>query len=255
MGLHLCYELSLPADRVEEDVVERFDALRKRALVLPFDAVSGIVRLDARAVAERRPLRGLAFENLEHVVQVNAGFHRDMLYREWLGLDEEDEYEVVDEHTRRYRPIRAPADVAVWVVGFAVAPGKGCEPATFALTRLSSPTMVTRWWGHCCCKTQYASVLGDEHLLRCHGSLVTLLDIARMLGVDIEVRDETGYWESRDPRVLVESVTEMNRVVARFAGVFSDAVRDAGVDSAQVGGAIFEHPDFERLETDGHGSN
>ena len=53
-----------------------------------------------------------------------------------------------------------------------------------------------------------------------------------------------------DPRVLIESVAEMNRVVAGFAGVFIDAARDAGVDSAQVGGAIFEHPDFERLETD-----
>ena len=250
MGLHLCYELSLPADCPEENVIARFDALRGRALTLPFKDVSAIVRLDERAVAERRPLRGLAYESLEHVVQLSARYHRDTVYREWLGLDEDDEYEVIDEHTRRYRPVHAPAEVPVSVVGFAVAPGERSEPAMFALTRLCGPTIVTRWWGHCCCKTQYASALGNEHLLRCHGSLVTLLDTARMIGFGVEVRDETGYWESRDSQVLIESVTEMNRIVAGFAGAFNDAVRDAGGDSAQIGGAIFEHPDFERLETD-----
>ena len=47
----------------------------------------------------------------------------------------------------------------------------------------------------------------------------------------------------------------MNRVVAGFAGAISDPARDAGVDGAQIGGAIFEHPDFERLETDARTSD
>jgi hypothetical protein len=189
MGLHLCYEIRLPADRSEADV-------------------------------------------------------------EWLGLGEEDEYEVVDEHTRRYRRIEAPHDAPASVIGFAIAPGEGSEPASFTLTRLNGPEVTTRWSGECFCKTQYASMLGDEHLLRCHGSLVALLDAAVELGFEVEVHDETSYWESRDARALTESVAEMNRIVAGFAGAFTDAVREAGVDSRQVRGAIFEHPDFERLETD-----
>ena len=65
-----------------------------------------------------------------------------------------------------------------------------------------------------------------------------------------EVHDETGYWESRDADALVERVNDMNRIVARVAGAITDAVRRAGGDSRQLQGAIFEHPDFERLETE-----
>jgi len=147
-----------------------------------------------------------------------------------------------------------PTDLPTSVVGFAVAPAAHSEPATFALTRLHGSTIIG-WRGHCCCKTQYASVLGDENLIRCHGSLVLLLDIARMLGFEIDVRDQTGYWESRDPRTLIDAVAKMNRIVARLAGVFTDAMRDATGDSTQVGGAIFDHPDFERLETDARASD
>ena len=63
------------------------------------------------------------------------------------------------------------------------------------------------------------------------------------------VRDEAGYFESRDTTELLQRVAEMNRIVARFAGAFSDAFAEAGGDTKQVQGAIFEHPDFERLET------
>jgi hypothetical protein len=79
-----------------------------------------------------------------------------------------------------------------------------------------------------------------------------LLDIARMVGFDVEVRDETGFYQSRDPEVLIASVAEMNRIVARFAGLVNDAVRDATGNSSSVGGAIFDHAEFERLESDGN---
>lgn len=250
MGLTLSYETSLPADCSEADVLDRLTALRARALALPFEAVSDIVRFDERSLTDVPLLRGLAFESLAHVVQLNAAFHRDTLYRDWLGLGEEDEYEVVDAHTRRYRPIEAPHHVETSVIGFAIAPGRGSEPASFALTRLSGPEITTRWSCECFCKTQYASMLGDEHLLRCHGSLVALLDAAVELGFEVEVHDEAGYWESRDAQQLIESVAAMNRIVAGFAGALTDAVREAGADSRRISGAIFEHPDFERLETE-----
>lgn len=239
MGLHLCYELSLPADRPESEVAERIEALRERAAALPFDQVSSVVRFDERTLADPPPLRGLAFESLAHVAQLTSRRKRDVLYREWRGLDEDDDAN---------QSVVAPPELPTVAIGFTVAPGQRSEPAPFTVTRLCGPEVSTRWFAHACCKTQYASVLGDDHLLRCHGSLVTLLDAARELGIDIEVRDETGYWESRDPQTLFDAVAEMNRVVARFAGNFTDAMRRAGADSRQVRGAIFDHPDFERLE-------
>jgi hypothetical protein len=70
--------------------------------------------------------------------------------------------------------------------------------------------------------------------------------------LECDVRDEAGYYESPDTTQLLQRVSEMNRIVARFAGAFSDAFEKAGGAPRQVQGAIFEHPDFERLETPRH---
>ena len=86
-----------------------------------------------------------------------------------------------------------------------------------------------------------------EHLIHCHTTLVALLEEAIRLGFDVTVRDETHYWETRDTARLLAEVREMNRVVARIAGALHDAVGD----KAHTAGAIFEHPEFEELETRG----
>ncbi|HUF30540.1 MAG TPA: hypothetical protein VMM77_07720 [Gemmatimonadaceae bacterium] len=240
MGLHLCYELALDPATLESTVIARVAALREQALALPFGAVSDVVRLTEDDLAKRRPLRGLAFTQLEDVVQHSAASTRNELYCRQVGNSEDDGYAGEGE---------VPSSVRTLAIGFAVAPGRGCEPAAFGLTSLRyAEGAGERWWWHQCCKTQYASVVSDEHLLRCHGSLVALLDGAETAGFEVVVRDETGYWESREPRQLFDAVGRMNRLVARFAGTFTDAVRDAGADGRQVRGEIFEHPDFERLE-------
>jgi hypothetical protein len=239
MGVHLCYELSLSADVPEVDVAPLISALRERALALPFDHVSESVRLTEQTLAGPLPLRGLAYTRLEDVAHVSAALARAELWRRRFGVPDEDEHAKVD----------VPPGAPTVARAFAVDPGRGCEPATFGVAQLAGHDRESSpWWWHRCCKTQYASVLGDDHLICCHGSLVELLDAAAVLGFDVVVRDETGYWESRDPRQLVEAVAKMNRIVARLAGKLTDAMRDAGTDSRQVKGAIFEHPDFERLE-------
>lgn len=240
MGLHLCYELALPASATDADAAAAVASLHERATALPFDHVSTVVRLTQNDLAGPWPLHGLAFERLEDVAHVGALFLQEELYRRRLGLTSDDgEYAAVD----------VPPDLPTVAHAFAVAPGRGSEPASFGLLRLGGGDAPARWRWRCFCKTQYASAHGDDHLLRCHGSLVALLDAARQIGVEVTVSDETGYWESRDPRQLTAAVADMNRLVARFAGALTDAVRDAGGDSREVQGSIFEHPDFERLET------
>ena len=48
---------------------------------------------------------------------------------------------------------------------------------------------------------------------------------------------------------MLASVDNMNRLIARFAGRLSDVFEEHGGDSRQVQGEIFQHPDFERLES------
>ncbi len=124
-----------------------------------------------------------------------------------------------------------------------------------ALLRVNWPGLIERsgrngsqWWFRTFCKRQYASAVSDEHFLTCHRLIVTRLDAAIRLGCAVEVYDEGGYWESRDEQPLLDECAKSNRLIAHVAGQFTDAMRDAGLDSRELQAEIFKHPDFERLE-------
>src|SRR5206468_1147437 len=116
----------------------------------------------------------------------------------------------------------------------------GCEPANFGYCRVPAHIEVTApgglvrrhatgldgWSWSSFCKTQYASdptCGGVENFLRCHVSLVKLLDIAAAsIGMTVAVDDESGYWERRDPKELVNTVGDWNQFVAAFARTIKD---------------------------------
>lgn len=237
MGLTIYYELRASAEASEVMVRDQLSALRARALQLPFARVSALVELTETDLNGPWPMQGLAFPRLEDVVDVAARSERDACYRRQTGIPDSE------------WSVDAPETFSVLAIGFAVAPGAGSEPAAFGLTT-ARPFGTTQWSWRSWCKTQYASVHGDEHFLRCHESVIAVLSAARDLGLEVDVHDEGGYWESRDRAQLLARVTDMNRLIARFAGTFVDRAREAGADSRQVDGAIFEHPDFERLESE-----
>ncbi len=228
MGLHLCYELALPRETAATAVAERVRLLYGVATRLRFAKVSPLVQ-----VTDGEPLG-----------DVNVF---DCSLEDFFRLCARGCLDPRDEQTGK-RADRLPD-----AVGFAVHPGQYCEAATFGLAwvppedeegdRLHGEPYVWHW--HSVCKTQYASVVSDEHLIHCHTTLVALLEEAIRLGFDVTVRDETHYWETRDTNVLVAEVREMNRIVARIAGALHDAIGD----QARAEGAIFDHPEFEVLET------
>jgi hypothetical protein len=215
MGLHLNWELRLPWASTPDDVARHLDQLQHFALGLPFDYVSPRVNGHVPEWATvGRPERAIQFFS-------------SIVAEPW---DE-------DTPPRRGDPTTAQ--------GFIVDPGDGCETAHFGLLRRADEHgQHGEWFWHCSCKTQYASTRSDEHLVKCHTSLVRLLDHAIELGIDVVVRDETHYWDTRDQSRLIAEVHHMNRIVATFAGQMSDAL---GSDHS-VQAEIFNHPRFERLE-------
>ena len=137
------------------------------------------------------------------------------------------------------RPYLADANSAR---GFLAMPGKGAEAASFGfMLRTFDDDGSREWFWQGWCKTQYASVHGEQHFLDCHLRLVAMMDYASKFGINVSVWDEGQYWETRDPNVLLGELAKMNRLTARLAG----RLHDSGVD---VQAPIFEHPDFERLE-------
>jgi hypothetical protein len=142
--------------------------------------------------------------------------------------------------------------------GLAIRPGAGCEPLWLGLCRYPL-TMWTggrrrrtglsgwRWEGFC--KTQYASVRGWPHFLRCHRAVLGLLEAARRLGCRVDISDEGEYWPGRNETALRQNVDEMNRAVAAAAGALKDL--DGTGSSAGVDSPIFDHPRLEQLEAEG----
>jgi len=228
VGLHLCYELGVPRETSMDEVVERVRQLYRVAVTLSFDRVGPLVRT-------------MPDESLGDPSDADSSLANWFRFSAMCRLGSRD---AVTGARTRLLPKAA---------GFVVQPGDYCEAATFGLAWVppededgnsihGEPHI---WHWHAVCKTQYASNLGDDHLIRCHTSLVALLDRAPDLGFEVTVRDETHYWETRDTNVLLAEVREMNRIVAHFAGAFHDAIGG----HAHVDGAIFKHPEFEELET------
>jgi hypothetical protein len=153
--------------------------------------------------------------------------------------------------------------------------GRRCSPGAFTEIR-SVPTKLANWhWGSFC-KTQYASdpaCGGLPNFLRCHISVITLLDrIAKIPGVRVQVDDEGRYgshlscpdWREADaegrkrvyrrykgqynPAALAKEVGEWNTMIAGFAGALGDAIAGSG---AKLESPIKDFPNFERLEFKG----
>jgi hypothetical protein len=140
---------------------------------------------------------------------------------------------------------------------FSTWPGEGCEAANFGLAVYPDTvetedetvsTGLSGWSWQSFCKTQYASNPDDggmANFVRCHITVVRLLDHAKTMGILEAVKDEGHFWENRDIKALVETVGQWNRHIAGLVGQYKDKI--GGVIAAPIA----EYPDFEHLEADG----
>jgi hypothetical protein len=231
MGLTIHYSLQSDA-RTIEDARERVRQLRKRATTLPFANVSELMEVSADACDfQQRP-------------QDDP--------RRWL-LVQAGRFVEHEGYTFRVPPRR--------VIAFTAIPGEGCEPANFGLCQYPPtfrapdgrdlPSNVPALWcWQSLCKTQYASnpgLGGIESFLKCHLSVIRLLDAAAELGLKPEVSDESGYWEHRRVELLVEEVGRWNQAIAAFVGQMKDLL-GSGKD---VQSEITKFPDYEHREAKG----
>lgn len=219
MGLTLNYELRLPAITSRESASAKLRELHAIAATLPFAELSPLVFADGE-------------NSSSDSTWLNALRFRASLIATPFGDD-----------------VPALTGDPNTAMGFIVNPGEGCETACFGLLRRSDATGAhAEWFWYGFCKTQYASTVSEAHFVACHTSLVHLLDGAVACGIDVVVRDEAQYWETRDDAQLAANVQNMNSIVAAFAGRLSDLLGNEPDDALNVRAPIFDHPRFERLE-------
>ena len=221
MGLHLCYRLTLPGDTSVDDVRTKLHALRTFASTVGFEKIYGPTEYTIDEL--------LALDDREFVKIIVSTLCGDL--PDFYGV---------------------PSTESC-IFAFVVAPGAECEPAFFGFVGPGSRSSIGgpdddlhpgEWFWSGACKTQYASMVSDEHLIRCHLGLVRVLEHAATLGISVTVEDETGYWEHRSTEKLIEAVRDMNRIIARFAGAMSDQLGE----EHHIDAPNFDHPEFEHLE-------
>jgi len=230
MGLTIHYQFHSVVHRAGE-ARELVNRLRQHALDLPFQSVGEMIDLSPPACNYRQRERD--DPNRWLLIQATQLIERD-------------------QYMYNVPPKR--------LIAFSTQPAEGSEPANFGLCLY--PNMVVAhdgkkvgtglphgWLWNSFCKTQYASnpkLGGVENFLRCHLSLIRLLDHARELGMLKHVSDEGGYWEKRDVQALVQEVGEWNEAIAGFAGQLKDQLTGQGMEAA-----ITRFSDFEHLEAKG----
>jgi hypothetical protein len=143
---------------------------------------------------------------------------------------------------------------------FIVTLGKDCESLLLGLCRFPAfvefggrqlPTKVGQGWRlRLFCKTQYASLHGWEHFLRCHRTAIDLLNSWRKLGIEVQISDEGGYWPHNSEGALRRNLDELNGICAAMAGTLKDS-DVTSQNPTPVEAPIFGHPEFERLEAEG----
>lgn len=112
-------------------------------------------------------------------------------------------------------PGRAVRVIPVHVLAFR-AYVAGAEEAAFGLASYGDDRYT--WTGGCA--TQGAARRGGAAaFLAAHRSVVAVLDKARTLpgGVRVVVRDDGNFWESRDPKVLLDRLAEWESLTSAIA--------------------------------------
>jgi hypothetical protein len=231
MGLTIHYTLQTKLTKVE-DVRALVHALRQHALDLPFKEVNELVEFSGKDIAHDDQ------DDPDRWLKIQAG-------------------EYVDDPRHSY-PVSP-----LHIIAFTTFPGDGSEPANFGLCKYPASIVVpgtTRrmrtkmggWRWQSFCKTQYASdpeYGGVPNFLRCHLCVVKLLDFVKKTDlIEVEVKDEGGYWDQRDLQKLANVAGDWNQMIAAFAGQLKDAAQAEGMS---IESAIAGFPNFEHLEAKG----
>lgn len=222
MGLTISYTLRLESASGEL-VLEKMRSLHRLAADLPLKEPGELVNLEGDAC---------------HLQEADGS----LTILKFGVMTLEDHKEV---HNQRYDNVPSCAHP----IGFEVFAGDGCSSSSFGLASHAATLDHWEWVDHC--KTQYASnpdYGGLEHVLRCHLTVLKILEFCQQLGILERVCNPSGYWEHHNLQALVMSLREHNIFTAAMISSVKDLLEPL-VYTAQA--PILDRSDFEHLEAHG----
>lgn len=267
MGLTINYTLNLPKGTKFSEIKAKLESLRQWCMDHPFESVDDHLTVlkgdDCNFNLYRKRCKEEGIEENGALVWMLLGARTSVYYTDdWTrGIKEakleQRSYYISDVYPKRF------AAFSAW-------PGEGCESVEIGISEFPKTVVRTSqhksvwdgeefvpkksrlkvhdsgWSWSAFCKTQYASnpeCGGVPNFLRCHLLVIALLDKAKELGFNVEVRDEGDYYTKRDIEALIKEIGEWNEHIAGFVGALNDALGDnKGVSE------ISQYKNFEHLE-------
>ena len=111
-------------------------------------------------------------------------------------------------------------DIPKEIYALSIWPGEGCEEMNIGLAKYPYSKS---WTWRSFCKTQYA-----DEFVKCHLSVITILDFCKHLGIVKEVHDEGDYWETRDIKVLAGNINESTTMIQGLCSALRNAIDGQG---------------------------
>lgn len=220
MGLSISYTLAL-ADATADQARERISQLHRLAADLPLLELGPLTELQGSDWLLQKDDRLTSLRYGSMTLEDIAAIHKD----------------------------RNATPSCKHLIGFTVFPAEGAHRCSFGLAIHAEGSTSWHWYDFC--KTQYASnpeCGGLDNFLRCHQSMVRLLEHCQELGILEEASDEGGYWENHDLDTLIERIKLYNVFTAVAIGAAKDALAPMGYTAEAP---ILERADFEHLEAEG----
>jgi hypothetical protein len=204
MGLGIFWELAAPPRFGPTDAVGLIVKLRESALSVGFGEVSEVVEAFSHPPAQA-------------ALPGTSGSDSDALADRAWALTQGMIAVPAPTDSEPTRLCRIAPQHVIAFRGYSA----GAEDAVFGLA-CYTPIQDTRvpagycWSGGCA--TQGAHLRGGPAgFLAAHRAIVGVLDRARSAGLAVTVRDDGGYWESRDPKVLFDKLQGWEQLVAAIA--------------------------------------
>ena len=175
MGLHICYELRLPQTTPDDHAIRRLERLRSYVEKLSVDTVSELTQLRGTdLLRDHDDFDRWSVPWLVHVTASGVREERDGTAGAITKVDRLATAAFLMHPRARLRVS------AVWA-----RPALALHPDGRRAAERAEEA--NNWYWHYCCKTQYASIVSDEHLVRCHLAVVATLEEAQRLGFGVTV--------------------------------------------------------------------
>lgn len=203
MGLGLHWELSADGAVDNAGALRVVSALRESALSLGFGEVGEVVEAWAgvHAAGDEDAMAERAWALSQGMVTVAAPTDDDTRRT----------VRIAPTHVVAFRGYSAGAEEAVFGLAWYDA-----LPSAVPAAGGGATSVGYRWASGCA--TQGAMKRGGARtFLAAHRAIVGVLDKARTAGLNVTVKDDGGYWETRDPKALFDKLEAWEELVAAIA--------------------------------------